>query len=87
MKLEYSILIQWSDEDDAYLVTLPEFGPDPQTHGATYKEAMKHALEIMETLVEFYQDEGRALPEPHKYGLAKTTAKSAKKNLRRAATA
>ena len=67
MKLQYSVLIQWSDEDDAYLVTLPEFGDGPQTHGATYKEAMKRAQDLLETFVEFYQEDGRTLPEPRKY--------------------
>ena len=28
MNLQYSILIQWSDEDQAYLVIIPEFSPD-----------------------------------------------------------
>jgi predicted RNase H-like HicB family nuclease len=78
MKLQYSIVIQWSDEDQAYLVTLPEFGPDPQTHGATYKEAMKHAQEVMDTLVDFHQETGRKLPEPNKYRAAKTRGKSPK---------
>jgi len=33
----YSILIEWSDEDHAYLVTLPEWAGSvlmPVTHGA-----------------------------------------------------
>lgn len=56
MKLQYSVVIQWSDEDQAYLVILPEFGPDAQTHGDSYKEAMKHAQEVMEMLVDHYQE-------------------------------
>ncbi len=79
MKMQYSIVIQWSDEDQAFLVILPEFGSAPQTHGASYKEAMKHALEVMETLVDFYEATGQTLPEPKKYGAAKTKAKSAKR--------
>ena len=80
MKLQYSIVIQWSDEDKAYLVTLPEFGPQPQTHGETYKEAMKHALEVLETLVDFYEETGRKLPEPKKYRERKTRARTAKRH-------
>jgi predicted RNase H-like HicB family nuclease len=67
MNLQYSVVIEWSDEDEAYLVTLPEFGPDPQTHGNSNREAMKHAQEVMETLIEFYHEQGKALPEPKKY--------------------
>ena len=80
MKLQYSIVIQWSDEDQAYLVMLPEFGTQPQTHGDTYKEAMKHALEVMETLVEFYQETGQMLPKPKKYRATKSRTKAAKKH-------
>lgn len=39
MKLRYSIFIQWSDEDQKYIVNLPEFGPYAHTHGDTYEEA------------------------------------------------
>ena len=36
----YSMNIQWSDEDQAYIVTVPEL-PGCKTHGATYEEAVK----------------------------------------------
>jgi len=44
MSCQYSILIQWSDEDHKYVVSLPEFGPYAHTHGDTYTEALKNAL-------------------------------------------
>jgi predicted RNase H-like HicB family nuclease len=78
MKMQYSILIQWSDEDDAFLVTIPEFGASPQTHGDTYKEAFKRALQVMESLVEFHEAEGQALPKPKKYTDKKTVKVSKK---------
>lgn len=87
MKLQYSVVIEWSDEDNAFLVTLPEFGSNPQTHGETYKEAMKHALEVMETLVDFHQEKGQTLPEPNKYQDKKPNKKRGKKVLRHAETA
>jgi len=40
--LHYSMLIEWSEEDQAYLVTLPEWADRvimPATHGSTYGEA------------------------------------------------
>jgi predicted RNase H-like HicB family nuclease len=67
MSQHYSIVIQWSDEDNAYLVILPEFGPQPQTHGDTYDEALKNAQEVLELLIETYQAEGWVLPEPVRY--------------------
>ena len=36
----YSMIIQWSDEDNAYIVTVPEL-PGCQTHGETYEEAVQ----------------------------------------------
>lgn len=65
MKLRYTILIQWSDEDNCYLVGLPEF-PSQQfhTHGETYEEALKNAREVLELLVEEYRELGQPLPEP-----------------------
>ena len=68
MKNHYSILVQWSDEDNAYLVILPEFGPEPKTHGATYKQAIQHAQEVLELLTETYEANGWPMPEPRKHG-------------------
>lgn len=47
----YSMTIEWSDEDEAYIVTLPEF-PGCHTHGATREEALKNGQEVIELLVE-----------------------------------
>lgn len=64
MKSRYSVLIQWSDEDQKYVVSLPEFGPYAHTHGDTYEEALKNAQEVLELLIETYQEQGRELPQP-----------------------
>ncbi len=38
MNLPYTIVIQWSDEDNCYLVSLPEFPSQKfHTHGETYE--------------------------------------------------
>ncbi|MDF0555390.1 type II toxin-antitoxin system HicB family antitoxin [Kamptonema sp. UHCC 0994] len=60
----YSIFIQWSEEDQKYVVSLPEFGPYSHTHGETYAEALKHGEEVLELLIEEYQQQGRQLPQP-----------------------
>ncbi len=60
----YSIFIQWSEEDQKYVVSLPEFGPYAHTHGETYAEALKHGEEVLELLIEEYQQQGRPLPQP-----------------------
>jgi predicted RNase H-like HicB family nuclease len=67
MSLHYTVVIQWSDEDHCYLVHLPEFPTQPfHTHGNTYEEAVRNAQEVLELLVEEYQQEGKPLPQPKK---------------------
>lgn len=63
MKSRYSILIQWSDEDQCYIVSLPEFGKYARTHGNTYEEAVKNAQEVLELLIE----DNKYLPQPNIY--------------------
>ena len=63
MKSRYSILIQWSDEDQCYIVSLPEFGKYAKTHGNTYEEALKNAQEVLELLIEDRSN----LPQPNIY--------------------
>lgn len=62
----YSLLIQWSQEDQCFVVMLPEFTDvyQPVTHGTTYQEAAKHGQEVLETLIEIYQADGKTLPQP-----------------------
>ena len=51
MNLRYRINIVWSDENNCYLVNLPDFPIQKWcTDGATYEEALKHGLEVMEEL-------------------------------------
>ncbi|MEY3866270.1 MAG: hypothetical protein RLZZ338_161 [Cyanobacteriota bacterium] len=64
MRSQYSILIQWSEPDKTYLVTLPEFGSYSHTHGDTYQEALKNAEEVLELLIEDYEARGKQLPKP-----------------------
>jgi predicted RNase H-like HicB family nuclease len=57
------MLIEWSEEDQVFAVTLPEF-PCNRTHGATYEEAAKNGQEVLELLIETWEQEGRPLPPP-----------------------
>ena len=67
MNCQYSMLIQWSDEDQVYVVTLPEFG-GCKTHGSTYEEAARMGQETLESLIDAYSDDGKSLPEPARFG-------------------
>jgi predicted RNase H-like HicB family nuclease len=64
MNHHYSIIIQWSEEDQLFLVTLPEFTDvmQPCTHGQTYEEALQNAQDLMESLIEIYQQDHKPLP-------------------------
>ena len=65
MKLPYTVVILWSDEDNCYLVHLPEFPYQKfHTHGDSYIEAVENAHEVLELLVEEYQQKGKNLPKP-----------------------
>ncbi|MDY6897759.1 MAG: type II toxin-antitoxin system HicB family antitoxin [Cyanobacteriota bacterium] len=64
--MKYTIIVQWSDEDKCYVVSLPEFENilQPCTHGDTYEEAVKNAQEVLEMLIESAVENGETLPEP-----------------------
>ncbi|MFY7822237.1 type II toxin-antitoxin system HicB family antitoxin [Planktothrix agardhii] len=57
-------MIQWSEEDQAYIASLPEWGQYARTHGETYEEALENAKEVLEDLVYGYEQIGKILPEP-----------------------
>jgi predicted RNase H-like HicB family nuclease len=62
--MKYSILIQWSDGDAAYIAHLPEWGKFASTHGDIYEEALQQAREVLEDLIYGYEQMGKPLPEP-----------------------
>ncbi|MEL7244202.1 MAG: type II toxin-antitoxin system HicB family antitoxin [Cyanobacteria bacterium P01_H01_bin.150] len=64
--MKYTIIVQWSDKDKCYVVSLPEFENilQPCTHGDTYEEAVKNAQEVLEMLIESALEDGETLPEP-----------------------
>jgi predicted RNase H-like HicB family nuclease len=70
MNHHYSMIIQWSEEDNCYLVFLPDFVGmvnQPCTDGQTYAEAAMHGQEVIELLIEYFQEKGTALPDPKIY--------------------
>ena len=66
---QYSMIIQWSDEDRLFLVTIPEFSDRvimPCTHGKTRQEAITSGEEVIEMYLEAWQAEGEVIPQPNK---------------------
>lgn len=60
----YSMVIQWSDEDEAYIVSFPEWGERTHTHGSTYEEAVRNGQEVLSDLIALWQRQNRPLPQP-----------------------
>lgn len=67
----YSMLIEWSDDDQAFIVTLPEWeeqaGLIGHTHGQTYTEAVEKGQELLALLIEDQSAENKPLPMPRAY--------------------
>ncbi len=64
---QYSMIIQWSDEDRLFLVTIPEFAElvmMPCTYGKTRDEAIHNGEEVIEMYLEDWQAEGLSVPVP-----------------------
>jgi antitoxin HicB len=60
----YSMVIEWSDEDQVYVVSLPEWGTLIHTHGGTYEEALQQGKELIAALIASRQQDGEPLPRP-----------------------
>ncbi|PSB19960.1 type II toxin-antitoxin system HicB family antitoxin [Phormidesmis priestleyi ULC007] len=64
---KYSMVVQWSNEDQLFLVTIPEFADRvvmPCTHGMTREQAIRNGEEVIEIYLEAWQTEGEPIPEP-----------------------
>jgi antitoxin HicB len=63
--MQYTILIQWSNKNNCFIIFLPEFTNvmQPCTHGDTYLEAVQNAQEVIELLVETAIEKGETLPK------------------------
>ncbi len=70
MNYHYTVIIQWSDEDQCFVVSLPEWGEFCYTHGDTYEDALKNAREVLELLIESSLENGEPLPQSRTLGQA-----------------
>ena len=67
LKPRYTVIVQWSDEDNCFVVSLPEWGEFCHTHGETYEEAIANAQEVLEMLIEGATDRDEDLPMPQTF--------------------
>ena len=67
MSFRYEIVISWSDEDRAYIASVPEL-PGCMADGATYREALSAAEEAIAVWIEAATQLGRRIPAPRHHG-------------------
>ena len=60
---KYGFRILWSDEDEGYIATCPEF-PGLSAFGETQKEALAEALVAQRLFIEDMKERGEELPVP-----------------------
>ena len=63
MSIKYEMIIYWSNEDNAFIVEVPEL-PGCLADGQTYQEAVANAETIIQEWIETAKDLGRSIPEP-----------------------
>ena len=60
----YTLIIQWDSRDNIYVVSVPELA-GCRTHGETYEDAIKNALEVIELWIEDARKAGEPVPPPN----------------------
>lgn len=60
---KYEIIIFWSDEDQVYVVDIPEL-PGCMAHGNTEESALANAKDAMAFWLETARELDRPIPEP-----------------------
>ena len=63
MSIKYEMIIYWSDDDNAFIVEVPEL-PGCMADGQTYQEAVANAETIIQEWIETAKDLGRSIPKP-----------------------
>jgi antitoxin HicB len=63
MSNKYSFHVAWSDENEAYIASCPEF-PGLLAHGETPEEAIKEAGIALEGVIAVYKESALRLPDP-----------------------
>lgn len=61
--IKYEMIIYWSEIDQAYLAEVPELA-GCMADGATYREAVENAEQVISEWLETAKELGRDIPEP-----------------------
>jgi predicted RNase H-like HicB family nuclease len=62
-EIKYELIVFWSEEDDAYIVEVPEL-PGCMADGMTYNEAIQNALIVIKKWIATAKELGRDIPIP-----------------------
>lgn len=63
MSIKYELIIYWSEEDQSYVVEVPEL-PGCMADGETYEQAVTNARQVIEEWLETARELGRPVPDP-----------------------
>ena len=63
MSINYELVIYWSEDDQAFLVDVPDL-PGCMADGETYEAALANAQQVVEEWIQSAQELGRPVPEP-----------------------
>ena len=63
MKIRYELIIYWSEEDQSFIVEVPELA-GCVADGETYQKAVQNAEIIIQQWIETAKELGREIPEP-----------------------
>lgn len=60
---KYELILYWSDEDEAYVVDVPEL-PGCMAHGDTQAKALENAQAAIKLWIDTAKEFGYPIPEP-----------------------
>lgn len=60
---KHSVLVQWSEEDNAYIATVPEL-PGLSAFGSSQEEAARELSIAKKAYLEVMEEDGEEIPEP-----------------------
>lgn len=61
--IKYELIIYWSEEDNAFIVEVPEL-PGCMADGKTYQEAAENVEIVIQEWIETAKELGRPIPKP-----------------------
>ena len=63
MNIRYELIIYWSEEDQTFIVEVPELS-GCMADGESYQEAVQNAEIVIQEWIETAQQLGRTIPKP-----------------------